>query len=134
MHCNHMGRFELLLGWHRVSQQLERQGEQVEHLQRFLQQVQALPGDDVGDILLHWHRSQANKQSTAAFLTLCGALLVAVLALLLIGVGAALVSGMAAAGVGIRQAERLRQQESAFVAEVDLRARYLMNCPTVCAA
>lgn len=134
MHCNHMGRFELLLGWHRVSQQLERRGEQVDHLQRFMQQVQALPGDDVGDILFHWHRRHANKQSTVAFLTLCCALVVAASALVLLGIVGALVSGLAAAALGIRHGEQLRQQESAFVAEVELRARYLMNCPTVCAA
>ena len=129
MNPDRLGRFELIATWRSKLQELSRQGECTLHLEQFLERVQALPGDEVGEIGNQWRRLQKSQRP-------CWILALLVAAWLIFSLGTAwlgtlptslLISLLAASGAHFLN--RHWNLEEEFDRELYMRASYVINAP-----
>ncbi|MBX3168368.1 MAG: hypothetical protein KF760_13200 [Candidatus Eremiobacteraeota bacterium] len=130
MNADRLGRFELMLTWSRKLQELSKVGECTRQLERFLKLVEALPGDEVGEIGIEWRRRRREQRP-------CLAMAYLVLTIVLVLVSGhflgALFSALAATAVSLVAAQALHHHwklEEEFDSELYARAAYVVNTPT----
>ena len=129
MNADRVGRFELMMTWSAKLQELNQLGECTRHLERFLRAVEALPGDEVGEIGIHWRRRQRGQRPGWALAYLALTLLLALVGGHILG---PLFAGLAVAAVSLSAAVTLRRHwklEQEFDRELYLRAHYVINAP-----
>lgn len=118
-----------MLSWQASSRSLRGQGQGTGHIERFLAQVQSLPGDELSDLFMHWHRVQGEQRNTWAFVMVLCTVLAATLAHVTMGWLAGMCCLLVIGGLGVHDQQLRWQQEMAFSRELDLRARYAVNTP-----
>lgn len=124
-----LGRFELVATWRLKQQELIRQGECTLHLERFLQVVDGLPGDEVGEIGNLWRRRRMCQRPTYILKLLLAGWLICFLAN---GFAGPILTGLLVAGLALSGAQSLHQhwtEEEAFDRELYARASYVINRP-----
>lgn len=129
MNADRLGRFELLMTWTQKLQELNRLGECTRQLERFLHTVEALPGEEVGEIGNEWRRRQREQRPCWILAYLLVATIVAFAAGHLLGPTFAAAASSAVslyAGVALH---RHWKQEEAFDSELHTRAIYVINTP-----
>lgn len=124
-----LGRFELIATWHKKLQELSRQGECTLHLERFLDRVNELPGDEVGEIGNQWRRRQKSQRPCWILGLLLMVWVLCALATPWLGMipTSLLVSLVAVSGAHLLQ--RHWNLEEAFDRELYMRASYVTNAP-----
>ena len=129
MNADRLGRFELMMTWSKKLQELSKIGECTQQLERFLSVVEALPGDEVGEIGIEWRRRRREQRPVLALAYLA-------LAMLLVLVGGHFLgpvfSGLAATTVSLYAIQALHRHwktEEAFDHELYTRAAYVVNTP-----
>jgi hypothetical protein len=128
MTADRLGRFELIATWTSKIQELTGQGECAGHLQRFLEQVQALPGDEVGEIGNQWRRRQRSQRPYWVLTILLGMLASGWLVKVLGAVWAG-VTVLTLCIWGCLRLIRSWSEEEAFDRELYMRAHYALHCP-----
>ncbi|MBS2035878.1 hypothetical protein JST97_12895 [bacterium] len=129
MNADRLGRFELLMTWTQKLNELARTGESTRQLERFLRTVEALPGEEVGEIGNEWRRRQREQRPCWALAYLMLAVLVATAAGHFLGT---LFAGLSISVISLCAAKALHhhwQQEEAFDHELHTRATYVVNRP-----
>ncbi len=129
MNADRLGRFELMMTWSKKLQELSKIGECTQQLERFLSVVEALPGDEVGEIGIEWRRRRREQRPALALAYLALAILVVLVGGHFLG---ALFSGLAATAVSLVAARALHRHwkmEEAFDHELHTRAAYVVNTP-----
>lgn len=129
MNADRLGRFELMMTWSAKLQELNKRGECTRHLQKFLSVVEALPGDEVGEIGIQWRRRQRDQRPCWALAYLALALLVALVGGHFLG---PLFAGLAATTVSLAAVVTLQRHwklEEEFDSELYMRANYVINAP-----
>lgn len=124
-----LGRFELMLACEAAGRKLQNSGECNHHIRNFLKQLQSVPGDDLGELFMNWHRSQAEQRTSWALLILFCMVLAALASKVLLGWFASLACVGLLAWLGIRDQQQRFQAEMAFSNELDRQARHAENCP-----
>jgi hypothetical protein len=129
MNADRLGRFELLMTWTKKLNELNHLGECTRQLEAFLRTVEALPGEEVGEIGNEWRRRRRAQRP-------CWALAYLILAWMLVLVGGhllgALFTGLAVSLVSLCAALTLHRHwklEEAFDSELYTRAIYVINTP-----
>lgn len=129
MNADRLGRFELMMAWSKKLQELSRIGECTQQLERFLSVVEALPGDEVGEIGIEWRRRLREQRPCLALAYLALAALVLLVGGHFLG---PVFSGLAATAVSLYAASALHhhwKMEEAFDRELYTRAAYVVNTP-----
>jgi hypothetical protein len=124
-----IGRHELLHAWEQMSHKLEQLGECNQHLGSFVGRVRGLQGDQVGDILFHWGRRQAEQRLFQSFLVLLTGMLATLASLSVLGWGGAILCALSMVALSAGLYSHHLESEQAFADELELRARYLLHCP-----
>ncbi|MFN8606467.1 MAG: hypothetical protein U0931_02980 [Vulcanimicrobiota bacterium] len=130
MNADRLGRFELLRTWTQKLNELNRLGECTRQLEQFLRTVEALPGEEVGEIGNEWRRRQREQRPCWALAYLVLALMLAIVSGHLLGTACA---GLAVSTVSLYAARTLHRhwkQEEAFDCELHTRATYVVNSPS----
>ena len=129
MNADRLGRFELMMTWSQKLQDLSNIGECTQQLERFLRLVEAIPGDEVGEIGIEWRRRRREQRP-------CLALAYLALAIVLVMVGGhflgSLFGGLAASAVSLYAVHALHRHwktEEEFDSELYSRAAYVVNTP-----
>ncbi len=130
MNTDRLGRFELMMTWSKKLQELSKVGECTQQLERFLHMVEALPGDEVGEIGMEWRRRRREQRPCLALVYLS----LAVLLVLVVGhFSGPVFCGLAATTLSLAGAAALHRHwrlEEDFDNELYLRAAYVVNTPT----
>lgn len=130
MNADRLGRFELMMTWSKKLQELSKIGECTQQLERFLSVVEALPGDEVGEIGIEWRRRRREQRPCLALAFLALALLVVLISGHFLG---PVFSGLSATAVSLVAARTLHRHwklEEEFDSELYLRAAYVVNAPS----
>lgn len=129
MDADRLGRFELLMTWSKKLQELSQVGECTRQLERFLNLVEALPGDEVGEIGIEWRRRRREQRPCLALAYLAMVVLLALVGGHFMG---AVFSALAATALALTAARALHlhwKQEEEFDSELYTRAAYVVNAP-----
>lgn len=129
MNADRLGRFELLMTWTKKLNELNHLGECTRQLEQFLRTVEALPGEEVGEIGNEWRRRQRAQRPCWALAYLVLALIVALVGGHLLGT---LFTGLAVSAVSCYAAHALHRHwklEEQFDSELYTRAIYVVNTP-----
>ncbi|MBN9418668.1 hypothetical protein ABS71_19810 [bacterium SCN 62-11] len=130
MNADRLGRFELMMTWSKKLQELSKIGECTLQLERFLQTLESVPGDEVGEIGIEWRRRRREQRP-------CLALAFFTLAMLLLFLGVhtlgPVFSALATTAVALYACQALYRHwklEEAFDSELYMRAAYVVNAPS----
>jgi hypothetical protein len=121
-----ISRSQLVKQWTTRAQELRAQGEDITHLQRFLQRVDRLPGQTVGDLFHAWCLRQSEERPTwtLALMVLCA--LAGLVAWTCGGAYFALVVVSLIGGLGFCHYLVLLNSHEAFSRELIARAEYAL--------
>ena len=121
-----MPRSQLVKQWKSKAEELRAQGEDATHLQRFLQQVDALPGQTVGDLFHHWSVRQSEQRPIWSFALMLLCALAGFLALKCAGAGFALAVVALLGCLGIQHHLLMVDAQEAFSRELMARADFAL--------
>lgn len=120
-------RNQLMKVWRSKLEELRSQGEDATHIQRFLSQVERLPGQTVGDLCDYWTRQRCELRPVWNLLFLALCLLAGVLSSVCVGVAFAFCIVGLIGCLGFYYLQMLRYSDEAFSRELLARADCLRS-------